>query len=369
MKGELMIDICFVIMPIGDSGADKTKAEMWTEIYEDIIVPSVAKSGVNLQCVRADTINESGNIVRDVVSYLCDSRLVIADLTDRNPNVFYELGVRHALGRPTILIAQRVNDIPFDLRSYRAVIYSVSPRAIAKFSSDLQATIRNVLTDETKPTSPVADFLTPSRVAAVFADVQRESSRARTPADLTLAKIEARIYDMQKGQEKLTREVTRLTEERKSVIESLHGIEVLRKHIQQPSKHSASAPNVSISGEWRGTSGKLRINQSGNRITGDYDWKGRNWVGHIVGALDGEVVRFDWWWDVTPEKGNGFFIVDAASATLQGGWYMDYEEVNIEEAIKGGFDKALHPWSFMRQGQTKASIVRSARSGSHATEA
>src|SRR4051794_7114624 len=113
---------CFVIMPIGDPNLDRSKYELFKEIYEDVIAPAVRAATPDCECIRADEIKEAGSIIRDIVSQLCDADLVIADLTDKNPNVFYELGVRHALGKPTILISQRIEDVPFDLRPYRTII-------------------------------------------------------------------------------------------------------------------------------------------------------------------------------------------------------------------------------------------------------
>src|SRR5260370_37561658 len=104
-----MAKICFVIMPIGSPTRDRIKYDLFKEIYEDIIRPAVREANQELECIRADEIREAGNIVRDIVSHLCEAELVVADLTDQNPNVFYELGVRHALGKSTILLAQTLD--------------------------------------------------------------------------------------------------------------------------------------------------------------------------------------------------------------------------------------------------------------------
>ena len=61
--------------------------------------------------------------MRDIWSAIHAARVVVADCTGRNPNVFYEIGLAHAIGRQTILIAQSLRDVPFDLRSLRVIIY------------------------------------------------------------------------------------------------------------------------------------------------------------------------------------------------------------------------------------------------------
>jgi hypothetical protein len=78
---------------------------------------------VGLRCRRADDIWENPAVMQDVVSLIDRSRVVIADCTGRNPNVFYEIGIAHTLGREVILITQNAADIPFDLRHLRYVPY------------------------------------------------------------------------------------------------------------------------------------------------------------------------------------------------------------------------------------------------------
>lgn len=78
---------------------------------------------VGLRCRRADDIWENPAVIQDVVSLIDRSRIVICDCTGRNPNVFYEAGIAHTLGREVILITQSEADIPFDLRHLRYVHY------------------------------------------------------------------------------------------------------------------------------------------------------------------------------------------------------------------------------------------------------
>jgi len=77
----------------------------------------------HLRCRRADDIWENPAVIQDVVSLIDRSKIVICDCTGRNPNVFYEIGIAHTLGREVILITQAEEDIPFDLRHLRYVKY------------------------------------------------------------------------------------------------------------------------------------------------------------------------------------------------------------------------------------------------------
>jgi hypothetical protein len=80
-------------------------------------------TAAGLRCRRADDIWENPAVIQDVVSLIDRSRVVIVDCSGRNPNVFYEAGIAHTLGRDVILITQAAADIPFDLRHLRYVEY------------------------------------------------------------------------------------------------------------------------------------------------------------------------------------------------------------------------------------------------------
>ena len=82
-----------------------------------------AVEGMGMRCLRADDIWEHDAIIQDIVSLISRSRIVIADCSGRNPNVFYEIGIAHSLGRDVILITRSGDDIPFDLRHLRYASY------------------------------------------------------------------------------------------------------------------------------------------------------------------------------------------------------------------------------------------------------
>ena len=92
----------------------------FTPVYETL--QRIAQT-VGLRCRRADDIWENPSVIQDVVSLIDRSRIIICDCSTRNPNVFYEIGIAHALGREVILITQSAEDIPFDLRHLRYITY------------------------------------------------------------------------------------------------------------------------------------------------------------------------------------------------------------------------------------------------------
>jgi hypothetical protein len=94
-----------------------------------------------LRCRRADDIWENPSVMQDVVSLIDKSRIVICDCTGRNPNVFYEIGIAHTLGREVILITQSEADIPFDLRHLRYVAYLNNGEGLQDLKSKLEQRI------------------------------------------------------------------------------------------------------------------------------------------------------------------------------------------------------------------------------------
>jgi len=108
---------CFIIAPIGDPESEARKRT--DQIQKHIIGPAAEECGY--QPMRADQISEPGIITSQIIQHLVDDPMVIADLTDRNPNVFYELAVRHAVRRPLVQIIREGETIPFDVAATRTV--------------------------------------------------------------------------------------------------------------------------------------------------------------------------------------------------------------------------------------------------------
>jgi len=136
--GEFQVnyDFCFVLMQIGKFGLD--------DIYNNIVKPAVEECG--LVCKRADEIASNRAIMQDIWKCICEARIVIADLTGLNPNVFYELGIAHTLGKETILISRKaITDIPFDLYHIRRIEYENTAVGGQRLKEALIATIKEII--------------------------------------------------------------------------------------------------------------------------------------------------------------------------------------------------------------------------------
>lgn len=91
----------------------------------------------SLRCIRADDIWNEAEVIQDVFSLLYRSRIVICDFSGRNPNVFYEAGIAHTLGKTVIPIVQNKNDVPFDLGHIRYVQYHDNSEGLAKLQKEI----------------------------------------------------------------------------------------------------------------------------------------------------------------------------------------------------------------------------------------
>lgn len=105
----------FVIMPFH---------EPFNSYYTQIYKPAL--ESVSYIPSRADDVFTPRPIMLDIQASICEADLILCEMSERNPNVFYELGLAHAIGRPAILVARKEDDIPFDLRHIRTVVYDYS---------------------------------------------------------------------------------------------------------------------------------------------------------------------------------------------------------------------------------------------------
>lgn len=114
----------------------------FNQVFESI---KMASESVGLRCRRADNIWEHPAIIQDVVSLIDKSRVVVCDCTGRNPNVFYEAGIAHTLGREVIIITQDKQDIPFDLRHLRYIHYLNNAQGLHELEIALQSRMQTIL--------------------------------------------------------------------------------------------------------------------------------------------------------------------------------------------------------------------------------
>ena len=112
---------CFVISPIGEPNTEIRKRA--DNVLEFVIREALEPMGYNP--IRADKFHKSGVVTAQIIEQLAEAPLVVADLTDNNPNVFYELAIRHMARKPYIQIKEPEQRLPFDVADINTVILDV----------------------------------------------------------------------------------------------------------------------------------------------------------------------------------------------------------------------------------------------------
>lgn len=141
-QGKFQKKRCFVIMPISD--VDDYEPGHFGRVYDYLIKPACEKAG--FEAIRADKNQKSDFIVIDIIKQIVESDMAICDLSSRNPNVFYELGIRQAFDLKTVLIKDDRTARAFDISGIRTIDYNSSLRVdevkkkIEEISTSIQAT-------------------------------------------------------------------------------------------------------------------------------------------------------------------------------------------------------------------------------------
>lgn len=177
--------MCFVIAPIG--GEESETRRRSETLLKHVIKPIVSDKGY--KPIRADQIAEPGLITSQIIQHVAEDSLVVADLTERNPNVFYELAIRHALRRPLVQMIARGERIPFDVAGMRTIeidIQDLDSVELAKqeLSSQIDATENNSGSIET----PIA-----------FALELQNLRQSGNPEERSLADLVSAVSELRSG--------------------------------------------------------------------------------------------------------------------------------------------------------------------------
>lgn len=127
---------CFVLMPF---------AEQFTEVF-DAIIEALEDPEINFSCSRADDVFGGGHIIEDIMRGIGNAGIVIADVTTKNANVFYELGIAHMVKdiEKVIILTQNMDDVPFDLRHFRCIVYKQSDSGLRQLKRTLIRSIQDI---------------------------------------------------------------------------------------------------------------------------------------------------------------------------------------------------------------------------------
>jgi len=136
-----MKKICFVISPIGEEGSEERRHA--DRVMDEIIKPSVGNE-YGYDVIRAEKYQVIGQITSQIVDLIVKADLVITDLSFHNPNVFYELALRHITRKPLIHLIRKGEEIPFDIKDIRAIKFNLeNEKSIKQAKSELREQIKN----------------------------------------------------------------------------------------------------------------------------------------------------------------------------------------------------------------------------------
>ena len=145
---------CFVIGTIGAEGSPERTDADW--LLDGIVKPALEPDPFNYDVQRADQIAEPGSITDQIIGAVIEADLVVADLTGANPNAFYELAIRHMEQKAVIHMAQKDQSLPFDIRDYRAVLYSRErPCDLEEAKAELRNHVKAVEDTAYQPSNPI----------------------------------------------------------------------------------------------------------------------------------------------------------------------------------------------------------------------
>jgi hypothetical protein len=156
---ENWANICFYISPIGEE--DSEQRQRSDLFLNHLVEPALREFG--LKVVRADKIGESGMITSQILEHILRGRLVIVDLSFGNPNVFYELCVRHAAKLPIVQLIRKQDKIPFDVDQVRTIpidtlgIYALVPQ-LETYRSEIATQVRQSLANPENVSNPLTVF-------------------------------------------------------------------------------------------------------------------------------------------------------------------------------------------------------------------
>ncbi|HTD15918.1 MAG TPA: hypothetical protein VK673_12100 [Chthoniobacterales bacterium] len=148
---------CFVIAPIGEPETETRKRS--DKLLKHIIAPTVRKCGY-ADAIRADALEQPGIITKQVLKHIVSDDLVIADLSGHNPNVFYELALRHAIKKPLVQMIQKPETLPFDVAMMRTVRFDIPDLDnVEQIKADLEKQIRHFEQNPDDVDSPISETL------------------------------------------------------------------------------------------------------------------------------------------------------------------------------------------------------------------
>ncbi|PHC10783.1 hypothetical protein COE99_05090 [Bacillus toyonensis] len=144
---------CFIITPIGDDQSDIRRAA--DGVIDAVIVPALCEMGFDEENIKvAHRMPSPGSINKQVISSVLECDLAVANLTNLNPNVMYELAIRHAARKPVVQICQKGTRLPFDITEERTIFYTNDMAGVIELNNNFKDMVAEAIVDE-EPDNPI----------------------------------------------------------------------------------------------------------------------------------------------------------------------------------------------------------------------
>lgn len=198
----------FVITPFNDD---------FLALYEEL----KRVFGEDFNFKNAGDLDNQRNILQDIVEGIYNAQVIIADLTGLNANVFYELGLAHAMNKKVIIITQDIGELPFDIKSYRANEYSLQFNKIPALIEQLRKLLNGAIDNTTKYGNPVSDYLPDyysSNTASTVTEIETsgEENIISDDEDGEKGYLDY-IADIQEHANEMTKEINTMSEEMQQI--------------------------------------------------------------------------------------------------------------------------------------------------------
>lgn len=178
---------CFIITPIGDE-KDEIRRHI-DGVINTIIIPIMEG---DYEIKVAHRIFETGSITKQIIELIYNSDLVIANLTQTNPNVMYELAFRHTLGLPTITMAEKGTKLPFDISSERTIFYRNDFEGVNEAQAELKKYLSQIDYSSGKTTGPIHDYLDSVELSNLISSHNQSQNQNSSEAlDLIVKRLES----------------------------------------------------------------------------------------------------------------------------------------------------------------------------------
>ncbi|MDL2243657.1 nucleoside 2-deoxyribosyltransferase [Bacteroidales bacterium OttesenSCG-928-J19] len=181
---------CFFITPIGEDGS--TTRRKTDGLLKQVLKPVLRDMKFDIDC--SHTVDKPGSITNTIIGLLLNCDLVIANLTELNPNVMYELAVRHAVRKPVVCIAEKGTRLPFDISDERTVFYNDDIHGAHELKEELKRKISACL-EETKHDNPIYRH---KEQESIIKNVESINKDTATIILEKISKLEEKIYTNEK---------------------------------------------------------------------------------------------------------------------------------------------------------------------------